>query len=104
MTCFYHFDSAMAVFVLLSKFGTAFAFNVCYEATPMFFPVILTSTAFGVCNLVARGSTIFSPLIAELPFPDPMASFSILSILAGFCSVFLHAPPKEIELEKTAED
>ena len=87
MICFFSIDSAMAVFVLLSSFGTAFAFNTCYLATPMVFPVAITSTAFGVCNLIARGSTIFSPIVAELAFPVPMVAFTLFSALAGLCSL-----------------
>ena len=65
MTFFFSVDSAMAVFVLLSKFGIAFAFNTAYLSTPMVFPVILTSTAFGICNVVARFSTIASPSVTR---------------------------------------
>ena len=81
MIIFYSVDSAMAVFVLLSSFGTSLAFNSCYLTTPMVFPVHLTGTAFGICNLFARCSTILAPIIAEVTFPTPMIVFTLLSIL-----------------------
>ena len=95
MTFFFNVDSAMAVFVLLSKFGIAFAFNTAYLTTPMVFPIILTSTAFGICNVVARFSTIASPLIAELSDPIPMVSFSVAAIVGIVCSLL--APNKKHE-------
>jgi MFS family permease len=53
-----------AVFVLLAKFGISFAFNLVYLITPALFPVEITATAFGICNVVARFSTILSPILA----------------------------------------
>lgn len=95
MTFFFNVSSAMAVFVLLSKFGIAFAFNTAYLTTPMVFPVILTSTAFGICNVVARFSTIASPIVAELSDPIPMVAFLVVSIIGLVCSFF--APNKKHE-------
>ena len=79
----------MPVFVLLSKFGIACAFNTSYLTTPMVFPVILTSTAFGICNVVARLATVGAPIIAEFKFPTPTLVFSALSILGILCSICL---------------
>ena len=92
MIFLYNYNSAMAVFVLLSKFGIAFAFNTAYLATPMVFPVILTSTAFGLCNLIARFITIASPIIAELDNPIPMTAFSIAGVVGIACSLFVTDP------------
>jgi MFS family permease len=84
----------IAIFVLFAKFGISFAFNVSYLATPQMFPTHLTSTAFGVCNLFARGSTILSPLIAEAPDPVPMSIFSVSCIAAAFLPLFLRPVKK----------
>ena len=100
MTFSFSSDSAMAVFVLLSKFGIAFAFNTAYLTTPMVFPIILTSTAFGVCNVIARFSTIASPLIAEVDPPVPFMAFSLTAILGIVCALLVPSKKQESGKEK----
>ena len=97
MVCFSNDDSLMGVFVLLSKFGVSFAFNNSYLGTPKLFPVSLCATAFGICNVFARFSTVLSPLVAELPYPAPMAIFAFLCIIGGVLSFFLRSPPPSDE-------
>ena len=97
MICYFHYDNAMAAFVLLSKFGIAFAFNNSYISTPRFFPVALTATAFGICNVFARVATIASPLVAELPLPAPMVAFVVICIIAGFAALFVDEPDLDEE-------
>jgi len=95
LVIFFNADGFLiAVFVLFAKFGISFAFNVSYLATPQMFPTHLCSTAFGICNLFARGSTILSPLIAELPDPIPMSIFSVTCIAASFLPLFLRPVKK----------
>jgi len=89
MICFSGSDAAMGVFVLLSKFGVSFAFNNSYLATPKMFPVQLTATAFGLCNVVARIFTIGAPVVSEFAFPTPMIIFTIFTITAGVLTLFL---------------
>ena len=62
-----HEDSAvlMAVFVLIAKFGTSFAFAIVYLVTPRLFDTDITTTAFGICNVFANISTIAAPLLSE---------------------------------------
>ena len=93
MTIFSHDDSLMGVFVLLSKFGVSFAFNNSYLGTPRMFPVSLCGTAFGLCNVVARFSTVLSPIVAEFTYPVPMLIFSVLCIAAGVLTLFLRVLP-----------
>jgi len=80
---------AIASFVLLAKFGISFAFNLVYLITPTLFPVELTTTAFGICNVFARFSTILSPILAELALPTPMLCYGFTSIAAMIASIFL---------------
>ena len=90
LVIFFNAEGALiAVFVLFAKFGIALTFNLCYLATPQMFPVALTTTAFGICNIFARVATILSPLIAEAPDPAPMSIFSIACIAAAFLPLFL---------------
>lgn len=91
LTFMFNEEKIMPVFVLLSKFGIACAFNTAYLTTPMVFPVILTSTAFGICNVVARLATVASPMIAELNFPTPTLAFSAFAILGIICSLCIPA-------------
>ncbi len=84
----------IATFVLFAKFGISFAFNIAYLATPQMFPVVLCSTAFGICNIFARFSTVLSPMIAELPDPAPMSIFSIMCIASAFLPLFLRKVKK----------
>ena len=85
----------IGVFVLFAKFGCSFAFNLVYFATPQMFPTAHCGKAFGICNVIARFSTIFSPLIAELPDPVPMAFFSAMTIVSAFLPIFLRKVKKE---------
>jgi len=90
LVIFFNAEGALiAVFILFAKFGIALDFNLCYLATPTMFPIALTTTAFGICNIFARIATIMSPLIAELPDPAPMSIFSISCIAAAFLPLFL---------------
>lgn len=82
-------DDLIGIFVLFAKFGISFAFNLTYLATPQMFPTALVTTAFGICNIFARFSTVLSPLIAELPNPAPMVIFSIICIASAFLPIFL---------------
>jgi len=90
LVIFFNAEGALiATFVLFAKFGISFAFNISYLATPKMFPTILTSTAFGICNVFARFATILSPLIAELPDPVPMSIFAITCIGSALLPLFL---------------
>ena len=89
MIIFSNVDSAMAVLVLLTSFGIGLSFNVAYLATPMVFPVIMTASAFGICNAFARGSTIIAPLIAELEDPIPAITLTSCSAIGALCSLFI---------------
>ena len=110
MICFYEYDNAMAAFVLIAKFGIAFAFNNSYIATPRVFPVALTGAAFGICNVFARFATILSPMIAETTFPAPLVVFTIVGIISAIASLFVEeapAPPsdhEEDEAKKVADE
>lgn len=48
---------------------------------------------FGLCNIFARTSTIFSPMVAEI-VPQPILLITMLSITAAFSSSFLRTPEK----------
>ena len=87
--------SVMPVFVLLAKFGVSFAFNISYLGTPQLFPVVLTGTAFGICNVFARFSAVMSAPVAEIPDPVPMVIFTFLSVVPGVLSLLLRVNKPE---------
>jgi hypothetical protein len=70
------------VIVLITRSGIKATFDSCYLANSTIFPAIFAGTAFGICNIGAKVTTIFSPLTAEVPNPIPMIIFSGLSGLA----------------------
>jgi len=62
----------LSIMILGCKFGISCAKSTAYLANYQVFPVTIVATAFGLCNVVARVSTIFAPFIAELK-PDSIA-------------------------------
>jgi hypothetical protein len=56
----------IALFILGSKFGISSVYNIAYIGNTEIFPISVVATSFGVCNLVSRLATIFSPFVAEL--------------------------------------
>ena len=96
LVIFYNAEGALiAVFILFAKFGIAFSFNLSYLATPQMFPTALCTTAFGICNVFARFSTVLSPIIAEIPDPVPMSIFTVICIATAFLPLFLRPIKKE---------
>jgi Na+/melibiose symporter-like transporter len=54
------------IFILFSKAGVTATFNLCYLANAQIFPAIFAGTAFGICNIGAKLTTILAPMIAEV--------------------------------------
>jgi uncharacterized membrane protein YagU involved in acid resistance len=71
--------------MFITRFGINCAFSLCYIITAEYFPPIVCSRVFGICNIFARVSTILSPLIAELAAPIPMATYVFI------CSILMVA-------------
>lgn len=74
-------ETWMPVFVMISKFGIAGCFTICYVSNSHVFPTLFCSTAIGICNFVSRFLSIFSAEIAEVAPPVPMVIFSVLTAL-----------------------
>ena len=75
-------ERLIPVFVLFSKAGVTATFNLCYLANAQIFPAIFAGTAFGICNIGAKLTTILAPLIAEVEPPVPMILFCSTACLA----------------------
>ena len=75
--------------MFITRFGINCAFSLCYIITAEYFPPIVCSRVFGICNIFARVSTILSPLIAELTPPLPMATYVLICTIMMVASTCL---------------
>ena len=73
----------------VTRFGINCAFSLCYIITAEYFPPIVCSRVFGICNIFSRFSTILSPLIAELDAPAPMATYVCICMVLMVASTCL---------------
>lgn len=87
--------------VLITKFGINSAFTLCYIINTEYFPSIVCSRIFGICNIFARISTIMSPLIAEITPPIPMLIYCLICALSSIASMFL---TKNKDAEEAIQD
>lgn len=79
-------ESAVPFMIMAARFGVSATFNICYLANAQLFPAIFAGTAFGICNIFAKTSTIIAPLLAEVRGRPPMIVFCILTGSASFIS------------------
>lgn len=83
--------------VLGAKFGISANFCLAYVGNSFLFPAIYSATAFGICNVFARVTTILSPIVAETPPPVPMTLFTIMAALAAVMSMFIRTKQPKIK-------
>lgn len=74
------------------------AMCACYVSTPYIFPVLLSGTAFGICNTFGRFFAILAPFIAERKIPLPMEIFSVLSLIGLVLSLFISTSKDKAQL------
>jgi len=92
------------VFVLITRFGINSAFTLCYIITADYFPSIVSSRVFGICNLFSRFATILSPMIAELEPPLPMLIYAGVCCLSMISSLGLTKSEEVAEAMKDIDD
>ena len=92
------------LFVLITRFGINSAFTLCYIITADYFPSIVSSRVFGICNLFSRFATILSPMIAELEPPLPMIVYSIVCSITMISSLGLTKSEEIAEAMKDIDD
>jgi MFS family permease len=92
------------IFVLITRFGINSAFTLCYIITADYFPSIVSSRVFGICNLFSRFATILSPMIAELDPPMPMILYSIICCITMLSSLGLTKNEEVGEAMKDIDD
>ena len=79
----FYTNHVLPVSLLLCTFGAAGQFCNLYIAHLDLFPLVFATTTMGVCNIVARSITIFSPMVAEIPYPVPAITFTTMSFIAA---------------------
>lgn len=92
------------IFVLITRFGINSAFTLCYIITADYFPSIVSSRVFGICNLFSRFATILSPMIAELAPPLPMMLYSLVCSITMISSLGLTKSEEVAEAMKDIDD
>jgi hypothetical protein len=81
------------IFLLFAKGGVTGTFTLCYLANAHIFPAIIAGTAFGICNVGAKTTTILSPLVAEVDPPIPMILFCVSTCMGGILSLMIRKDP-----------
>jgi len=87
-------------FNYICKFGIAAAFQGCYLASGVLFPIIFASTTFGACNLMGTISAFFSVDVYSLYSISEWYSFAGLCIVGIIISFLL----KERSVSKSAKE
>jgi len=75
--------------IMLTNLGVVIAFDVAYLINAQLFPTVLLATAYGVCNILGRSISIFSPIVAKLPHPIPLVALALFAGVSGFLSLGL---------------
>lgn len=70
------------------KFGIASCYQAAYIANVLF-PIVFSSTTFGICCMVGAIAGVFSPNIYQLEVPYQWYVFIALSLLGLACSLAL---------------
>ena len=80
---------AIMASMMTTKFGINICFTLCYIINAEYFPAVVCSRIFGICNIFSRVSTILSPLIAEVTPPIPMIVYVTICGISMIASAFL---------------
>ena len=74
------------VFLLLTRFGTAFTIVGAYMGCVLTFPTNIVGNAMGLCNFFARMFAIMVPFVAELSEPYPIVILVTYAFICLFTS------------------
>ena len=89
-----HQDSWIFVaLIFFSRIGISFAFNIIYVAHGPLFPILFSTTSFGICGFLARVFSAFSSIFAGLSEPVPMIMFTVLSMITAVLVLGLQQNP-----------
>ena len=80
--------------ILVTNFGIVAAFDIAYLINAELFPTILLSTAFGCCNILARLTSILSPIAANIPQPYPLVILFVFAVAVSISVRYLRTIDK----------
>jgi Na+/melibiose symporter-like transporter len=82
-------DQLSYVFIFVMKSGMFLAFALIYTGNSFFFSSDIASTCIGICNIFCRVGSIFAPVIAEMPRPQPLIILAVLSFASVVSAFFV---------------
>ena len=81
------FDERLVPYLLvISKLCISVSFITCFLVLIQLNPTILASTIFGLCNVIARLTTMMAPMVAEMSYPTPLCITIALLMVATMAS------------------
>jgi len=94
----YYLKQILPTFTFLAKIGAHITFANSYQASfvdPKTFPLLKRGTAIGICNMVSRTFTAFSPLTAELDKPIPVIIMIFVTLIGEIVAMTFPSPREE---------
>ena len=82
-------EYVVPVCLFVMNFGTSATFGNLYIGHMDLFPVVFSSTSMGICNVFARFTTVFAPIVANVDEPTPEIIFTTLTFIAAGLSLFI---------------
>ena len=82
-------DYVVPVCLFVMNSGVSASFANIYVGHLDLFPVVFASTSMGFCNIIARFTTIFAPMVAEVDQPVPEIIFTTVCVIAAVVSLFV---------------
>ena len=84
----------MPVCLWIGNFGSCANFSNLFIGHLDLFPLVFATTTMGICNVIARGLTVFAPLVAEVEEPYPEITYTFLCFVAAITSFFIRDKSK----------
>ena len=78
----------------IGNFGSCANFSNLFIGHLDLFPLVFATTTMGICNVIARGLTVFAPLVAEVEEPYPEIIYTVLCFMAAITSFFIREKSK----------
>lgn len=86
-------SASLSILVILMRIGSFSTFAVNYSQVIELTPTLMIGLVFGIVNTVARGITIFAPLVAEL-VPNSSWTCTVLAVTGMIAVRGFHAGTK----------
>lgn len=90
--------------ILVTRYGINSCFTLCYIVTSDYFPPIVSSQVFGLCNFFSRFMTTMAPMIAEMESPYPLIAYCLICVCSMLSTIFLSKNEDVEEALKELDD